>query len=119
MNEHKFKIGCVCIDVFSTYAAVVPLQHNNGDSIASGILECFKIMGNKPEILYTDDEAAISSYAMIDYYKQNTSKHYVTRNHADSPNDPFEHSTICYINVSMVEVKKKTHNGMITYMKYC
>ena len=40
LEEQNFKIGCVCIDVFSKYAAVVPLQNKNGDSIASGILEC-------------------------------------------------------------------------------
>ena len=70
LEEQKFNIGCVCIDVFSKYVAVVPLQHKNGDSIASGILECFKLMGKEAEMLYTDDEAAISSFAMIEYYKE-------------------------------------------------
>ena len=82
MNEHKFKIGCVCIDVFSKYAVVVPIQTKNGDSIASGILDWFKLMGKQPEILYTDDEAAISAYAMIEYYEEKHVRHYVTRNHA-------------------------------------
>ena len=82
LKEQKFKIGCVCIDVFSKYAAVVPLHNKNGGSIASGILECVKQMGKKPEILYTDDEAAISSFAMIEYQKEHNIKHYVTRNHA-------------------------------------
>ncbi len=39
-------------------------------------------MGKKPEILYTDDETAISASSMIDQYKENNIKHYVTRNHA-------------------------------------
>ena len=39
-------------------------------------------MGKKPEILYTDDETAISASSMIDCYKENNIKHYVTRNHA-------------------------------------
>ncbi len=45
LDEQTFTVGCVCIDVFSKYAAVVALQNKNGGSVASGIIECFKLMG--------------------------------------------------------------------------
>ncbi len=50
LDEQQFTVGCVCIDIFSKYAAVVPLKDKTGGSVASGIFECFKMMGKKPEI---------------------------------------------------------------------
>ena len=38
LDEQKFTVGCVCIDVFSKYTAVVALQNKNTGSIESGIL---------------------------------------------------------------------------------
>ena len=38
--------------------------------------------GNKPEIIYTDDEAALSSQAMQTYFKEKNIKHIITRTHA-------------------------------------
>ena len=52
LDEQKFTVGCVCIDVFSKYAAVVALQNKNGGSVASGIIECFKLMGKTRDIIY-------------------------------------------------------------------
>ncbi len=74
----------MCIDVFSKYAAVVPIVDRKTGPVAAGILECFKLMGKKPEILYTDDEASLSAFSMIEYYKEKHFKHYITRNHAAS-----------------------------------
>ena len=39
-------------------------------------------MGEKPEIIYTDDEAALSSQAMQTYFKEKNIKHVITRTHA-------------------------------------
>ena len=87
--------------------------------MASGILECFKMMGKKPEILYTDDEAAISSDAMTEYYIQNKIKHYVTRNHA-----AFAERFIRTFKDMLYKridggSKKENPNGMIIYTRYC
>ena len=82
LEEQKFTVGCCCIDIFSKYAAVVAIQDKKGGSVASGLLECFKMMGKKPELLYTDDETSFSSYALVEYYKENNIKHYITRNHS-------------------------------------
>ena len=40
-------------------------------------------MGGPPEILYTDDENALSTGAMKKYFKDNDIKHIVTRSHAN------------------------------------
>ena len=73
LPNQKFKEACVCIDVFSKYAAVVPIVDRKAGPVAAGILECFKLMGKKPETLYTDDEASLSAFSMIEYYKENKS----------------------------------------------
>ena len=39
-------------------------------------------MGKTPEIIYTDDETSWSSNALVEYFKENNIKHYITRAHA-------------------------------------
>jgi hypothetical protein len=72
----------VCIDIFSKFAAVVPLVTKNTGDVAAGVLEAITKMGRKPEIIYTDDEGALSSKAIITYLQQQKIKHYITRKHA-------------------------------------
>jgi hypothetical protein len=82
LPNQKLKIACVCVDVFSKYAAVVPILDKSVPSVAAGIIECFQKMMKKPEILYTDGETSFNSSLMIEYYKKHNIKHYVTRGHA-------------------------------------
>ena len=60
----------MCIDVFSKFAAVVPILDRKVPSVASGIIECFQKMMKKPEMLYTDGETAFNENVMIEYYKK-------------------------------------------------
>ena len=39
-------------------------------------------VGGPPEILYTDDETALSTAAMKKYFEENDIKHIITRSHA-------------------------------------
>ncbi len=82
LEGQKYTWGCCCIDVFSKYAAVVPMLDNKGGPAAAAIIESFVKMGKKPELLYTDGETSFDSYALQDYYKENNIKHYITRKHA-------------------------------------
>ena len=43
--NQKLKVACVCIDIFSKYAAVVPISDRKTGPVASGIIECIKLMG--------------------------------------------------------------------------
>ena len=66
LEEQKFKVWMVCVDIFSKLAAVVPLMSKDTGDVAAGILESLNKMGRKPQIIYTDDETALSSKAIKD-----------------------------------------------------
>jgi hypothetical protein len=72
----------VMIDIFSKYAVVIPLPSKETGDIASGILEGINKMGKKPDIIYTDDEGALSTTAMKEYFEKQKIKHIITRSHA-------------------------------------
>ena len=59
LEKIKFEQGVLCIDIFTKYAVVVPINNEHEDDIAADILECMHKMGKKPEIIYTDDEGAV------------------------------------------------------------
>jgi hypothetical protein len=82
LGVQKFKYGCVCIDVFSKFATVVPMLDNKGGPAAAAIMECFTNMGKSPELLYTDGETSFDSFYMREFYTKKKIKHYITRKHA-------------------------------------
>ncbi len=82
LEEQKFKVGMVCIDIFSKFAAVVPIMSKDTGDAAAGIIESLQKMGRKPKILYTDDEAALSTSALKTYFEEQKINHYITRKHA-------------------------------------
>ena len=51
LKKQKFKSGLVCIDVFTNFATVVPLQGKNGKNSAMGIIQAIHEMGHKPKII--------------------------------------------------------------------
>ena len=60
---------------------VVSINSKSEGDVASALIEGFKKMGGKPEILYTDDETALSTPAIQDYLKENKVEHHRTRGH--------------------------------------
>ena len=83
LEKQHFKIGCLCIDIFSKYAVVIPIKSKKGPDVSAGILQCFTAMKGKPKILYTDDESSFSNDYMKRYYAEFSIKHYITRKHAN------------------------------------
>ena len=82
MENQKFKIGMVMIDIFTKFASIVPIASKSEGDVAAGLIECLHNMGHKPEIIYSDDETSLSTNAMQTYFKNNNIKHVVTRTHA-------------------------------------
>ena len=64
LEEQRFRVGMVCIDIFSKFASVVPIMSKDTGDVAAGVIECIQKMGRKPKIIYTDDEAALSTGAL-------------------------------------------------------
>ena len=82
LENQKFKVGMIMIDIFSKYMWVVALKSKSEGDVAAGLIECLYKMGKKPEILYTDDEGALNSNAIQKYLKDENIKHIITRSHA-------------------------------------
>jgi hypothetical protein len=82
LKKQKFKSGLVCIDMFTKFATVVPLQGKNGKNSAMGIIQAIHEMGKKPKVIYTDGETGFDTYALRDYILKEGIKHYMTRTHA-------------------------------------
>ena len=47
LQNQKFKVGLVCIDIFSKYAVVIPIKSKSEGDIAAGIIEAIHKMGKK------------------------------------------------------------------------
>ena len=82
LENQKFNVGMVMIDIFSKFAVVIPLRSKELGDVASGIIEGINKMGLKPDIIYSDDETALSTPAMKEYFQKQKIKHIITRTHA-------------------------------------
>ena len=49
------------IDVFGKYAVVLPVKEKKAGPVMEAIFKGFELMGKQPEILYTDNEGALST----------------------------------------------------------
>ena len=83
LPKQDYKVGMIMIDVFSKYMTVIPIKTKSEGDVASAIIEGFVKMGKLPEVLYTDDEASLSTEAMKKYFSENNIKHIITRSHAN------------------------------------
>ena len=81
LENQKFRVGMLMIDIFTKYMVVVPIKSKGEGDIASGMIEGLKKMNGKPELLYTDDETALNTQAIQDYLKEEGIAHHRTRGH--------------------------------------
>jgi hypothetical protein len=82
LENQKQKVGAIMIDIFTKYMWVVAIDSKSEGDVASALIECINKMGHKPEILYTDDETALSTKAIQEYLQDEKIKHIITRSHA-------------------------------------
>ena len=79
-NQPKF--GMVCIDIFSKKIHVVPMKTNETETVYDAMMECFKALG-QPLMIYSDDEGALNSKKVQDFFKGEGITHIVTKTHAN------------------------------------
>ena len=79
--KQKFRGGLVMIDVLSKFAVVVPVKRKVTKSVVDGTKKAIEKMGKKPQIIYTDDEKAISSADFREYVEGEGIELYRTRGH--------------------------------------
>ena len=83
LEDQKFKVGMIMIDVFDKFMHVVAINGKKEEDLASGMIECLHKMGKKPKIIYTDDEGALSKEAIQTYLTEQNIEHHRTRAHAN------------------------------------
>ena len=81
--NQKFKIGMILIDVFSRFMQVVPLAGKDEANLLAGLMEGINKMHGKPEQIYSDDEGALQTSGVKEYFEEAKIKHIVTRSHAN------------------------------------
>ena len=58
-NKQKTRVGLVLIDIFSKYAVVLPIASKLAPDVLAGILEGIQKMGDKPDMIYSDEESSL------------------------------------------------------------
>ena len=74
-------IGLAMIDIYTKYAAVVPLKSKQPLDVGTGVHDALNKMGKKPNILYTDDEGSFNSKILQTYLANAQINHIISRSH--------------------------------------
>ena len=81
LDNQKFRVGMLMIDIFDKFMHVVAIKGKKEEDLASGMIECLNKMGKKPKIIYTDDEGAMNKEAIQKYLQEQNIEHHRTRAH--------------------------------------
>ena len=116
MEEQKFKVGMLMIDIFDKFMSVVAIKSKTEGDVASGMIECLNKMGKKPKIIYTDDEGALNTEAIQKYLKDENIQHHRTRGHPNFAERAIR--TFKDMLYKRVEVDEKKGKGDIQWTDY-
>ena len=81
LENQKFRIGLVLIDIFSKYATVIPIKSKEPPDMLAGIMEGLQKMGDKPKMFYSDEEGSLYSKTVIEYLEKEKIEIHRTRGH--------------------------------------
>ena len=81
LPDQKFRIGLICIDIFSKYLIVVPIKSKEPPDVLAGLMESITKMDGKPKMLYTDEEGSFYSKTIMEYLEQEKIAIHRTRGH--------------------------------------
>ena len=81
LENQKFRIGLVLIDIFSKYATVIPIKSKEPPDMLAGIMEGPQKMGDKPKMFYSDEEGSLYSKTVIEYLEGEKIEIHRTRGH--------------------------------------
>ena len=56
------------VDIFTEFVSIIPLKINNAPSILEAMKVSITQMGGKPQTLYTDDEGALNTPLVQNYF---------------------------------------------------
>ena len=81
LENQKFRIGLVLIDIFSKYATVVPIKSKEPPDVLAGIMEGLQKIGDKPKMFYSDEEGSLYSKTVIEYLEGEKIEIHRTKGH--------------------------------------
>ena len=119
LKDQKFRVGMLMIDIFDKFMHVVAIKGKKEEDLASGMIECLNKMGQKPIIIYTDDEGAMNKEAIQKYLQEQNIEHHRTRAQI-SARELLGHSKIYYI-VELKPIRKRVKtvfSGRIIFLKH-
>ena len=61
LDDQEFKVGIICLVIFTTYMTVVAIHSKSEIDVSEGLSKCLINMKQHPTLLYTDDEKAFNS----------------------------------------------------------
>ena len=115
--DQKFTVGVAMLDIFTKFAIVIPIKSKSEGDVASGMIQGFKEMGRTPKLLYTDDEASLSTDATQTYLRENNIRHHRTRGHANFVERLIRtFKNMMYDRIEADETKGKTNIQWIDYV---
>ena len=81
LENQKFRIGLILIDIFSKFATVIPIASKQPPDVLAGIMEGIKKMGGKAKMIYSDEEGSLFSSTITDYLDEEKIELHTTRGH--------------------------------------
>ena len=81
LENQKFRIGLILIDIFSKFATVIPIASKQPPDVLAGIMEGIKKMGRKAKMIYSDEEGSLFSSTITDYLDEEKIELHTTRGH--------------------------------------
>ena len=81
LENQKFRIGLVLIDIFTKYATVIPIKSKQPPNVLAGLMEGINKMSKKPRMLYSDEEGSLHSKTISEYLEDENIEIHRTRGH--------------------------------------
>ena len=81
MKNQKFRLGLVVNDIFNKFAGVVPIKSKQPPDLLAGIMEGINKMGEKSELVFSDEEGSLNSRVFKVYFDMEKIETHQTRTH--------------------------------------
>ncbi len=82
LPNQEYKVGMVCIDIFTKYLVVVPIKSRNQNDVADGLIQCLNKMGKLPKFIYSDDETSLRADKIKIFLAEHKIQRIISRSHA-------------------------------------
>ena len=112
LENQKFRVGLLLVDIFSKYAAVIPINSKQPADVLAGLMEGIKKTGGTPEMIYSDEEGSLHSSDLLEYLKEQKIELHRTRGH------PALHQNLEGYVVKRVDADKAKDKQNIQWIDY-